>query len=360
MSYEHKQYGGGNYGDGVIATIISAIQDRLAGAAQRLAARIRGEQQETQQAVSRGELVPVETPDDTVEIGRDIDILHERYDRITGQYEDILAQASQVNEVVRSVGTALVEATGDVEADANVDLLKQRLEEYTDRWSALVARARGLHDVAQAIQDKITEIEGQLDGKSAPRLITKRTGLVDIEHKQWAQLLFDLGQASLFGTGFSAAARGVILLTRSVYERSLDYFLSEEDRIKEKLAALRDQQADLEAKLSEIYRAQNELENDFQNQGVDDEYAAGKSTKAFWDPEDDEDVAALTEKIDDLARRVEKSIRDNDEEEQAEIMAELRDLDSGLTDDTRFRVQALIERLGGGEKSTPGAHALYK
>jgi chromosome segregation ATPase len=94
--------------------------------------------------------------------------------------------------------------------------------------------------------------------------------------------------------------------------------------------------------------------------------------KAFWDPEDDEDRAMLGERIDALAARVLEVEQADDPtydmpEEIDELRAELSDLLNGLTDDTRFRVQSLIDRLDaatGTKSARPpnagGAHHLYR
>lgn len=64
--------------------------------------------------------------------------------------------------------------------------------------------------------------------------------------------------------------------------------------------------------------------------------------KAFYDPQDDEDRERLTGQIDDI----EEEIREGDDPDRlAELRAQLADLNDGLTDDTRFRVQDLMRRI---------------
>jgi chromosome segregation ATPase len=142
------------------------------------------------------------------------------------------------------------------------------------------------------------------------------------------------------------------------------YAASSAQALTNRLDARAQQWDELNARATELNRVVIQLQD--QVQAVEDQIKGHEDdlleAKAFWDPQDDEDVAALKERIDSLAARVEQSIADNDEDEQAELRAELNDLDDGLTDDTRFRVQALLERLGDDKsaKSAGGAHALYR
>lgn len=63
--------------------------------------------------------------------------------------------------------------------------------------------------------------------------------------------------------------------------------------------------------------------------------------KAFYDPQDDQDRAMLTERLDEI----EADIRNGDADEDE--LAELRDMNDNLTDDTRYRVQDLMRRMEG-------------
>lgn len=85
------------------------------------------------------------------------------------------------------------------------------------------------------------------------------------EKKGWVDLIINAGQAELLGTGFGGLARAGIMIARSIYERAKEYFLDEEHRLEEAIAAARDRVADLETRLRDVRDAKLDLELDYQD-----------------------------------------------------------------------------------------------
>ncbi len=287
--------------------------------------------------------------------------LQDHLERVTSEWERVQSDADTLKPKMDDMAAGIRAITENMDtqyADNTAVALTNRLSVYSEQWDALVAQAASLRTVVLEIQSQVQAVEQQIEGKAAE---------LGMEHKgdvimfpggggQSALIVSLIREAEplaadgselaslMLRSGVFVAAHGLQFNDRgddpaAQLVRRADYLLNE---------ASTGPRDPVEVALNEGLYA-----------GMDAAVAQGKSAKAFYDPEGDEDRAALVERIDALATSVDRAIEDNDEDEQAELLAQLRDLNDGLTDDTRFRVQALIERLGGGEKSAPGAHLLY-
>jgi len=221
-------------------------------------------------------------------------------DKITGLFsraDDVEAEAERQAE--SPTGTALTPGSSTrpslnaVALRGALTTLQDHLERVTSEWERVQSDADALKPKIEDIAAGIRAITENMDTQYADNTAVALTNRLSVYSEQWDALVAQAAQL-----------RTVVL------------------EIQSQVQAV---EAQVEGKAEELALAR----------------------KAFWDPQDDEDSAALKERIDALAARVSTAVEDNDEEEQTELLAELRDLDDGLSDDTRFRVQALISRLEG-------------
>jgi len=238
------------------------------------------------------------------------------WERTQAEADDLKATMEDMTAGIRAITATL----GQQYAQNTAEALANNLAARAEQWDQLNAQAKDLRVQVLELQAQVQAVEQQIEGKA------RRLGM---EHKAEAE------------TEQLDVIDEQLQQPEALDDEELQALLYELSGMMTELTG------EERARAAELFRI------------VKANMRMRKSAKAFWDPTDDEDAAAIKEKIDALATSVDRAIEDNDEEEQAELLAELRDLDDGLTDDTRFRVQALIERLGGTQKSAAGAHALY-
>lgn len=197
---------------------------------------------------------------------------------------------------------------------------------------------------AAAIRGALETLEGKLDD------LTTQWENTQAEADRLKREIDDL-TAGIRAVTSSINQTGYAASTAEAMGNSLAARTEEWDAVAAQAKELRAQVLELQAQVQAI---------EAQVKGTEDAIA---ERKAFYDPVDDEDIARLKEHMDDIERRLERALARGDEDELDDLRYELNDLIGGLTDDNRYRAEALLARLEAGksapEAASPGAHSIY-